>query len=105
MVEAAQQELDSLVFDLVTQIAALFSSIPRLSGFSVQERATLSAEREAAPLDAELSVADVSVQPCPDVLALRRVGLEIADALLELLDQHPAARRLLRGQTFARTFH
>jgi hypothetical protein len=51
-----------------------------LSGFSVQDRATLTRDRNMASLDGDL-------------------------CMLELLDEHPEARELLRGYTFARTFH
>jgi hypothetical protein len=65
----------------------------------------LTAEREAAPLDAELSIADVSVHTWPGFESPAGVPAEIVAALLDFLDEHPAARGLLRGYTFARVFH
>src|SRR5262245_17659348 len=106
-VESRLQESapDSLASVLVARLAGLFSRLPMLSGFSVQERWTLSPEREGARLDEELSVADVSLDFGPSLHATSLFADEIADVLLDLLEEHPVARQLLRGHTFARTFH
>jgi hypothetical protein len=71
-------------------VARVFDRLPALVGFSV----------ELAP---ELVLADVETFPWP---AQREdlVG-EIAVPLLELIDEAPEARELLRGRTFARTRH
>ena len=98
----AEREL--MLVHFITHITVLFARLPGLVGFSVQDRATLSAEREAALLDDELSVADVSMHTWPGV-GSEAAGREIAATLLEFLDEHPSARRLLRGYAFARTFH
>jgi hypothetical protein len=90
---------------VVTQLQALFERLPGLIGFTVQEQTTLSADRVAIPMDEELSLADVSLQPWAGGQASPQLCAEIAATLLELLDEHPAARALLRGQTFARRFH
>jgi hypothetical protein len=45
------------------------------------------------------------VHAWPGLQATPAVCEEIVQTLLELLDEHPAARELLRGYTFARTFH
>lgn len=101
----SRSERETMILDLVTQIEALFARLPMLSGFSVQDRTTLTAQRESVPLDAELSIADVSVHTWPGFPSAAGVPAEIVAALLDLLDQHPAARGLLRGYTFARVFH
>jgi hypothetical protein len=103
--ETPLSERETMIVDFVTRISALFARLPVLSGFSVQDRTTLTAEREAVPLDAELSIADVSVHTWPGFPSTAGVPAEIVAALLDLLDEHPAARRLLRGYTFARVFH
>jgi hypothetical protein len=103
--ETPLAERETMIVDLVTRITALFARLPMLSGFSVQDRSTLTAEREAAPLDIELSIADVSVHTWPGFPSTGGVAAEIVAALLELLEEHPAARGLLRGYTFARVFH
>lgn len=97
-------ERETMLVHFVTQLASLFARLPDLIGFSVLERATLSAEREHARLDAELSVADVSVQAWPGAHA-ETPAEEIAAVLAELLAEHPSARALLSGFSFARTFH
>jgi hypothetical protein len=76
-----------------------------LSGFSVQDRATLTRDRNMASLDGDLCLADVAVHAWPGLQATHAVCDEIVQAMLELLDEHPEARELLRGYTFARTFH
>jgi hypothetical protein len=72
-------------------VDALFRRLPSLVGFSVQEA------------QCELVLADVETDPWP----ARSQALfgEIALALLDLMDEEPAARELLRGRTFARTLH
>ena len=100
----SQSEGDRMILDLLGHLAALFARLPALVGFSVLERASLTAHREAASLDAELSVSDVSVYTWPGAEPAA-LGQEIVAALRELLEEHPSARALLRGYTFARTFH
>jgi hypothetical protein len=96
---------ETMIVDVLNRIAALFARLPVLSGFTVQDRTTLSAERECARLTAELWIADVSVHAWPGFEATHPVCNEIVQAMLELLEEHPAAHELLRGYTFARTFH
>ena len=95
----------TVVADVSTRIAALFVELPMLTGFSVQDRATLTRDRTNAPLAGELCIADVSVDAWPGFQAGPAVNHEIAQALLELLHEHPDSYGALRGQTFARTFH
>jgi hypothetical protein len=96
---------EAIIADCATRMAELFGRLPMLTGFTVQESATLTAEREAVRLDAELSLADVSVQAWSGLQATPELHAEIAAAILEMLEQHPRAREILRGYTFARTFH
>ncbi len=51
----------SITVHTALRVAALFARLPMLSGFSVQDRATLTSDRGMAPLDGDLCVADVSV--------------------------------------------
>ncbi len=101
---APRSQDEVMVVRFLVHMAAIFDRLPALVGFSVQERVTLSAGREAARLDAELSVADVSLHAWPGE-STQAPGEEIAAALVELLEEHPAARKLLRGFAFARAFH
>ena len=80
--------------ELAAVVGALFRRWPSLVGFSVQESRTL-------PKD--LVIADVETDAWP-VQPRELVG-EIAVALLDLMDNEPATRELLRGRTFARTLH
>lgn len=80
--------------EVAAVVEALFRRWPSLLGFSVQE---------AGAPSTELVVSDVETDPW----AGRSQALfgEIAGALLDLMDDEPAARELLRGRTFARTLH
>jgi hypothetical protein len=95
----------TVLADVCTRIAVLFVELPMLTGFSVQDCASLARDRNNAPLDAELCIADVAVEAWPGFQAGPAVYKEIAQALLELLREHPESSEALRGRTFARTFH
>ena len=75
-------------------VDAIFRRWPSLVGFSVQESQTY---------PADLVIADVETDPWP--AQPRGLEGEIAVALLDLMDEEPAARELLCGRTFARTVH
>jgi hypothetical protein len=75
-------------------VDAIFRRWPSLLGFSVQESQTL---------PADLVIADVETDRWP--AQPRGLVGEIAVALLDLMDEEPATRELLRGRTFARTLH
>ena len=82
--------------DIRAVVKKLFLRWPALVGFSVQDRGDGSNE---------LYLMDIQAYPWPsewDSASLRR---EIIHALLELMDEAPAARELLRARTFARTLH
>lgn len=71
-------------------VETLFRRWPGLVGFAVRDAGELVlAEMETHPWSAR-----------PDEL----LG-EVAGALLDLVDEEPAALELLRGRTFARTLH
>ena len=74
----------SITVRTALRVAALFAQLPMLSGFCV---------------------ADVSVDPWTGFQATPVLCAEIAQAMRELLEEHPEACELLRGHTFARTFH
>jgi hypothetical protein len=95
----------AVIADVCVRIAALFVKLPMLTGFSVQHSASLSRDRNSAPLVGELCIADVSVDAWPGWQAGPAVHDEIAQTLLELLNDRPESYEALRGQTFARTFH
>jgi len=80
--------------ELASVVQALFRRWPSLVGFSVQESQTF---------PADLVIADLETDPWP--AQPRGLEGEIAVALLDLMDEEPAARELLCGRTFARTVH
>jgi hypothetical protein len=89
--------------DLEETVRTLFRRLPGLAGFSVLDAASMAGSREAGRLEGDLCLADLTVVP-PDVDAGAHFS-EIALALIDVLDEHPEARELLRGRTFARTRH
>ena len=95
----------SVAADLAALVAGIFEEHPMLCGFSVQKRSTLTKERAIVPLQGELCLADLAVATWPGFRATREFYNQIACMLLELMDEQPEARDLLRGRTFARTLH
>jgi hypothetical protein len=100
-----EKERESAIAALIVRMPALFRRLPMLSGFSVQDADTLAEDRDLVPLDADLCIADVSVHAWPGLQATPAVCEEIVSEILELLEEHPEVRELLRGYTFARAFH
>lgn len=68
----------------------IFAVCPELCGFAVDDAQ-------------ELGFIDVALNPGYEQSG-PLLGA-IADALLDLIDEQPEARELLRGRTFARTLH
>ena len=100
-----EARVDPAEADLARRMDGLFSRCPMLTGFSVQEEAALGKDRNAEPLERGLCIADVSVECWPGLGATRALYEEIAELLLDLLDERPETYGLLRGRTFARTLH
>jgi hypothetical protein len=100
-----EREREGAIVALIMRVAALFRRLPMLSGFSVQDPATLPADRNLAALDPDLCIADVTLHPWPGLQATPAVCEEIVQDLLGLLEERPEVQELLRGYTFARTFH
>jgi hypothetical protein len=71
-------------------VQTIFRRWPGLVGFSVEDAGEL--------LLTEMETQPWSVQPC-ELLG------EVSVALLDFVDEEPAALELLRGRTFARTLH
>ena len=78
--------------DLQALVASLFQRFPALVGFSIDE---------ASRPDLRFS----HVVTFPGYIAPTELMNEIAVPLLELLEEEPDARELLRGRTFARSLH
>jgi hypothetical protein len=74
------------IFD--ARMAALFEQIPALSGFHVQ---------------ADLSVAELSIYAWPGWSASPELREEVARFLQDMADERPGVAELLRGRTFARS--
>ncbi|HET7365152.1 MAG TPA: hypothetical protein VFJ70_16415 [Burkholderiales bacterium] len=81
-------------------VDALFERFPALVGFSVQSAAA--ADTRAG---AEENLLLAGVELYPPVAGRNELLGEIAMPLLELIEEAPNARELLRGRTFARALH
>ena len=86
--------------ELDEAVRALFQRLGPLQGFSVQDAARVPVSREAGQLEGDLSLADIATFPLD---AADKCFGEIAIALVDLIDERPEARDLLRGRTFIRT--
>jgi hypothetical protein len=87
--------LGALEADLKALAAGIFRRWPTLIGFSVEDD-----DDSGEPLQVT-----VSMYPEPEQDERSVVLREIADALLELMEEAPGADSLLRARTFARTLH
>jgi len=83
----SRQRTEALV---ATHVAALFDRLPMLCGFSVRP---------------DLDVIEVTISTWPGHDADAELHDALAHALAELADEGPDAVQLLRGRTFARSFH
>ena len=95
----------SVAAALAARVAAIFEQYPMLSGFSVQERSTLTTDRAMVQLQGGLCLADVAVITPPGFRVTQELCSQIAQMLLELMDEQPEVFNLLPGRTFARTLH
>jgi hypothetical protein len=84
-----ETEGESAIAALIMGLAALFRRLAMLSGFSVQDPAMLDPDRDVAPVDADLCIADVTLHPWPGLQAGPAVCEEIVSEMLELLEEHP----------------
>ena len=84
-------------------MAQLFERLPALVGFSVEELDAEGPTPHNVQLENELVLANVETFPWTG--DARGLLGEIAVPLLELMDEEPEARELLRGRTFARIRH
>ena len=98
-----EERVDLAEADLARRMDALFSRCPMLTGFSVQEETALGRDRNHEALERGLCIADLSVQCWPGLGATHALYEEIAEMLLDLLNERPETYELLRGRTFART--
>lgn len=89
--------------ELAAIVKGLFRYWPALLGFSVQELALSS--RKSIQIEDELCIANVATHPWLTQEQRYDICKEIAIALIELIDEVPAARELLRRRTFTRTLH
>jgi hypothetical protein len=81
--------MDALLREIRERLEELFQRCPQLHGFAV---------RSDRPLPWHLT--------CHPAQEGEQAALEeIAQTLLELLEERPEAAALLRGRTFARTLH
>jgi len=100
-----ERRQDAVAAELADTVIGLFCRWPSLEGFSIQERSTLGKDRIGATLDGSLCVADVVARTWPGYGVGTALYEDIAQAMLELLEERPEAGELLRGTTFARVLH
>jgi hypothetical protein len=98
-------QAQSVATDIAAWLVAIFEQYPMLCGFSVQEHSTLTADRAMVQLQGGLCLADVAVNTPPGFRVSREFSRQIADALIELMEELPEVIGFLSGRTFARTFH
>jgi len=79
--------------ELEATLDALFRRYPELHGFTVQD------------LEGRLVLAEVGVDSWFGEGASERVRGDVAQALLEFIEERPEALELLRDRTFARVLH
>jgi hypothetical protein len=75
------------------QLESLFARCPDLWGFAVREEAQ------------ELYVSDIGISPRLSAERYGEIYQDIAQTLLELLEEEPRVGEWLRGRTFARILH
>jgi hypothetical protein len=91
--------------DLAMRIAAIFEYYPLLCGFAVHERSAAAKHGATVPLVGGLYLADVSVFAPKGLRPTPEFGKQIAQLLVEVIDEHPGISELLSGRTFARILH
>lgn len=91
--------------DLAIRIAAIFEYYPLLCGFAVHERSMAAKDGAVVPLGGDLCLADVSVFAPKGLRPTPEFGKQIAQLLVEVIDEHPGISQLLSGRTFARILH
>jgi hypothetical protein len=85
-----EQDHGERAVQIFERIATLFQRLPMLAGFCIES---------------DLSVAEVSLHTWPGWSPSEAVREEIGRALADLVDERPDSAELLRGRTFARSFH
>jgi uncharacterized protein YecA (UPF0149 family) len=98
-------QVQSVAADLAACVAAIFEQYPMLCGFSVQDRSALTTDRAMVQLQGVLCLADVAVSTSPGFRVTQEFCSQLAQMLLELMDEQPEVFDLLPGRTFARTLH
>lgn len=95
--------MDPVQSRLENVVAQLFDELPALMGFSVDQLESEPQDAHDLRLERELMLSNVETFPWTG--NPRELLGEIAVPLLELIDEEPEARELLRGRTFARRVH
>ena len=72
------------------RIGSLFQRLPMLCGFAMAD---------------DLDVTNVTIQTWPGYIAGADLYGEIANAVVDLVEERPDVIELLQGRTFARAFH
>ena len=99
-------DLQPIEKDLAERMDVLFGRCPALHGFTVLDQNVLPPEhQQTTSLESGLVVAGIGIFPEVTSAQCERIYDEISVALLDFLLQRPEAKEVLRGRTFARSFH
>lgn len=79
--------------ELQATVSALFRRYPELHGFTVQD------------FEGRLVLSDLGVDPFFGERMSQRLRGDVANALVEFIEERPEALELLRDRTFARVLH
>lgn len=91
--------------DLRACVARLFEHFPALSGFSVAERLLPSRTGDTSLREWELYICDIAVAVDAGQEFSGQLHGGISEALSDLCHERPEGAPLLKGRTFARSWH
>jgi hypothetical protein len=97
--------MDSAEAELEGSVARLFARRPELWRFTVRDRSMLPDNLDPTALTGEFFIFEIGISPRHGKEHYNEVYDEIARAIADAVNAHPAARRLLPGRTFVRALH
>ncbi len=86
-------------------IKALFRRCPALAGFAIKDLAQFHDNNEQDDEETQLVVTDIALLTPLSPEEIDKVCKLVSATMCDVLSERPDAIELLRGRTFARTFH